>query len=463
VIGPRSLRGRVTVAATVAVAIVLAVAGILTVATFASNERNSVDRDLERRAEGALRRFGPRGDEPLPIERPAPPPPLSAGSGDFTRVISPGGRVAIQAGDVPSEGFPLTEPGFATIRAGGGRWRVLTVEGDGPGPPGARLQLATDLEPTEDRIASLRTRVIVVAVGGILVAALVSRWIAALALQPLSRLREAVAGVTTTRDLSRRLPVEGEGTETDELAASVNAMLARLEGSAGELEQALEATRRFAADVGHEIRTPLTSIRANFDSLARNPDMPEDERRTVLAELAAQQGELVGLLDALQALARGDAAGALPRGELDLAETVDAAVEAACRRHPHARFDLRAPDARLPVVGWPDGIRLLVDNLLENAARHGGEKVRVELAPVADQVAFTVEDDGPGVPPEDRERIFDRFARGARATGPGSGLGLALVKQQAELHGGSVEVDGSPLGGARFAVSLPRAEAPQQV
>jgi two-component system, OmpR family, sensor histidine kinase PrrB len=264
--------------------------------------------------------------------------------------------------------------------------------------------------------------------------------------------------VTSTRDLSRRLPEHEAGREVDELAHGVNEMLARLESSAAETERALEATRRFAGDVGHEVRTPLTSMRANIDAVRRNPTMSDDQRRAILDDVAREQDYLVSVLDALQALARGDAAAALPRERVDMAEVLDSAVEAARRRHPAGRIELSAEEGEHPITGWPDGLRLLVDNLIENAIRHGGARVAVALErDHGGPLLLTVEDDGPGIPEAQRVLVFERFARGPDATSPGSGLGLALVAQQAQLHGGDVTVGDSPAGGASLRVRLPDA------
>jgi two-component system, OmpR family, sensor histidine kinase PrrB len=493
---PLSVRARVTIAATAAVALVLIGGGILTVATFAQRERSSFDRELERRAQGpagrpaefltpalggkGLGERGPRGGERPPgdvsdgrsvSEGTSPeagiggPPGLLAESGFFVRVIE-NGQVVRAAGDVPDESFPISEKtGFETFESGGRSWRTLTI-----GPPsrirsGAdelvrRAQFAADLDPLENRIGEMRSRVALISGLGIGLAAVLASLLSGLALAPLSRLRRTVAGVTSTRDLSHRLPESDAAEEVSELARSVNEMLTRLENSTAETESALEATRRFAADVGHELRTPLTSIRANLDALRRNPTMPEPDRRAILEEVAAEQRDLVTLLDALQALARGDAGAALPRESLDFADIVDAAVESARRRHPEARIDLSSPDERQQVNGWPDGLRLVVDNLVENAIRHGGSNVRIGLrrTSVGGDLLLSVEDDGPGVPGVDREHIFERFQRGSGAIGPGSGLGLALVAQQASLHGGNVEVGDSPLGGASFEVRLPLAD-----
>jgi two-component system sensor histidine kinase PrrB len=418
--------------------------------------------DVERAPQAARRERRFKTSVPPPaIEGPQG---LLAKSGFFVRVIR-NGRVVRAAGDLPGARFPIhAGRGLKTVETGGRKWRTLTV-GPLPVPPiegGApaqfrEAQFAADLEPVENRIGAMRTRVAVISGLGIVLAAVLSSFLSGLALAPLSRLRRTVAGVSSTRDLSRRLPAGEAAEEVNELARSVNEMLTRLERSTAETEAALDATRRFAGDVGHEVRTPLTSIRANLDALRRNPSMPQAQRQLILEDVAAEQHQLVALLEALQALARGDAGASLPREPLDFAEIVDAAVEAARRRHPGTSIELRSPDERQSVDGWPDGLRLLVDNLIENAARHGGSRVRVSVLPAnsAGMVSLSVEDDGPGVPSAERDRIFERFKRGSRAVGDGSGLGLALVAQQAGLHGGRVSVGDSPLGGAAFDVFLP--------
>lgn len=454
-----SMRTRIAAAATAAVALVLIAGGVATVATFAGRERSSLDRGLEQRAQGPAGRAvrpgvgdgGPGGPGP---------PGLLAESGSFVRVIADG-EVVQAAGDLPAEGLPSRpSEGFDTVTAEGGRWRTLTIElpphpslfGD---PVERLIQFGADADPLEERIDSLERRVALISALGIGLTVVLASLFATPALAPLSQLRRAVAGVSTTRDLSRRLPEGEAGREVDELARGVNEMLARLERSSAETERALEATRRFAADVGHEVRTPLTSMRANLDAVRRNPAMSESERKPILDDVAREQEDLVSVLDALQALARGDSATALPREPVDLAEVLDSAVEAARRRHPAARIELSAPEGEQRVTGWPEGLRLLIDNLVENAVRHGGDHVLVRLARDDQALFLTVDDDGPGVPAAERARIFDRFARGAGVASPGSGLGLALVAQQAQLHDGSVEVGDSDEGGARFSVRLP--------
>ena len=194
------------------------------------------------------------------------------------------------------------------------------------------------------------------------------------------------------------------------------------------------------------------SAKRKSSSNATQGKSPASSQRAKLRE----QRDLVTLLDALQALARGDAAAAIPRERLDLTEIVGAAVESARRRHPDASIELAVPDGSQELEGWPDGLRVLAENLIENAVRHGGSHVVVALDRENNgPLRLSVEDDGPGVPEDERESIFERFARGSGAKAPGSGLGLALVAQQAALHGGSVAVGEASAGGARFTVTLP--------
>src|SRR5205807_3701293 len=201
----------------------------------------------------------------------------------------------------------------------------------------------------------------------------------------------------------------------------------------------------FAADAGHELRTPLTSVQATLSALGRHPDLEPERREAMLADALAEQRRLVALLDGLQALARGDA-GPLEHTQVDLAEVVDQVVSA-----QDAPIDARLPDRAVVVEGWEPGLRMLVANLVGNAVGHGRDNGRVQVTLTPDAV-LQVDDDGPGVPPAERERIFAPFARVNGTDRPGSGLGLALVAQQARHHGAAVEVGDSELGGARFTV-----------
>ena len=229
-------------------------------------------------------------------------------------------------------------------------------------------------------------------------------------------------------------------------------MLERLGRSATDRERALAATRRFAADAGHELRTPLTSVLTTLSALGRHPEMDDGRRAALVGDALAEHRRFVQLLDGLQALARGDAID-VPESDVDLAEVADAAADAVRGRHRELRLEVRLPDTPVVVRGWEPGLRSVVENLVENAARHGRPGGHVRLSVGAGR-RVVVDDDGPGVPEDDRERIFAPFARVNGHERPGSGLGLALVTQQVAHHDGTIAVTDSPLGGARFVVQL---------
>jgi two-component system sensor histidine kinase PrrB len=242
--------------------------------------------------------------------------------------------------------------------------------------------------------------------------------------------------------------------EIDELTSSLNAMLERLRAANDARDAALEASRRFAADAGHELRTPLTTMGADLDTLARTGTL-DPLQRELVADLEAEHERLRSLLDALQALARGDAAATVKRQVVDVGELVDMAAHAARTRHPEVELRCTPGPSELDVTAWPEGLRLAVDNLLDNAARHGARSVSLSATPRAGGVEVIVDDDGPGIPPDERAHVFKRFVRGHFARGDGSGLGLALVDQQVRLHGGSIEIGDSPMGGARIRLRIP--------
>ena len=232
------------------------------------------------------------------------------------------------------------------------------------------------------------------------------------------------------------------------LAGALNAMLARLNAST-------TALRRFAADTGHELRTPLTSLRANLDALERNPDLPVEERTALLRESTAEQERIVHLLDGLTALARGEAGDALPREDVEMADLVDAAVYAARRRHPAVTYELVGGDRGRAAARLGERAAAAGRQPARQCGLHGGGLVRVDLAQEpTGGLLLRVADNGPGIPPEDRDRLLERFARGDGTGAPGTGLGLAIVAQQVALHGGSLSLGDSDLGGLEADVRL---------
>lgn len=486
---PRSLRSRLVLGILAVLAVVLFVGGAVVAREADRTERQSVDDRLQRTAElldQVARDVIERGEEPQSLTGQARQRREDERLANVLRttrsalIVTLGDQPLYEQGiRVPSLG--PTPLGLTTREADGRTLRVFTkVVAEDTFGGLTRLQAVTDLRQAESRQVSLRRRLAAVGGAMLLVAALGVGLSSGLVLRPLRRLRSHARGIEDESDLDTRVPVQGPR-EVRELAGSFNAMLQRLGRSADERNQALAATRRFAADVGHELRTPLTSVQNALSTIHRHPDAPVDTRTMIVGDALDEHRRLVRLLDGLQALARGDA-NTVAQEDVDLASVAADAVAAAVGEHPGTTFDARLPDDAVVVHGWEPGLRSLIDNLLRNAARHGRDGGRVVLtvrsgdgpedatdagSPAGGPAGrapeprgptgpvLTVDDDGPGVPPDERERIFAPFARAAGTVAPGSGLGLAIVAQQAGHHGATVAVDGSPAGGARFVVRFP--------
>ncbi|HEY4096042.1 MAG TPA: HAMP domain-containing sensor histidine kinase [Baekduia sp.] len=451
----RSLRGRLTLGVLLVLAAALTVAGALAFREVESSEHSALDDRLKRTAE--LSR--PTAVAAVQQEVPEDDPRLDAvlrATGSSLR-LRLGNATLIDTGAPPPRHAGRLPGGLSTFSAGGQRYRayVTTLDDADLGGLG-RLEIVSSLSGTDERIHHLQERLSVLGVAALILVGAAVWLITSLVLRPLRRLEAVASSVAGDEDLDRRVPADDGPAELRSLAASFNAMLARLGRSAGDRERALAATRRFAADAGHELRTPLTSVQATLSTLRRHPDLDAPRRAGMVQDALDQQQRMVALLEGLQALARGDA-GPLEHTDVDLADLVDGIVTATGDRAPDVVLEADLPDAPVMVEGWEPGLRLLVENLVSNAVRHGrhdGGRVVVTLLPGADGrgPVLHVDDDGPGVPAAERERIFAPFARIDGTDRPGSGLGLALVAQQAGHHGAGVTVGDAPLGGARFTV-----------
>ena len=312
--------------------------------------------------------------------------------------------------------------------------RVLTVPLDG----GGSIQLARSLESTESVLARLRWVLLALVAGGIALAAVLGRLASRSLVAPVARVTEAARHIEETEDLGRRIEVTSQD-EVGELAAHFNAMLDTLEGS-------IAAQRQLVADASHELRTPVTSLRTNIEVLGES-ELEPAERARVIADVQAQAEELSALVADLIELARGDQPSPA-REDVRLDALVREAIERARRHAPGV--DIRAELEPAVLDGVPDRLARAVNNLLDNAARHG-RRVVVRCGPWGVRVS----DDGGGVAPDDLPHLFDRFYRGVADRGsPGTGLGLAIVRQVAEQHGGSVAAANEG-GGAVFTLALP--------
>ena len=294
------------------------------------------------------------------------------------------------------------------------------------------------------------TKVLLIGLPLLLVVVAVTTWVmVGRALAPVDAIRREVDEISAAQ-LHRRVPQPDADDEIGRLAATMNRMLERL-------ESARNSQRRFVSDASHELRSPITTIRQYAEVALAHPD------RMTAQELAdvvlAEQHRMQGLVEDLLLLARADEHLPLAREPVDLD---DLAFEEGhrLRATTSKRVDASGVGAAR-VQGDADALRRVFRNLGENAARHASSRVDIALADLGDDVVLTVDDDGPGIPESERERVVQRFVRLDEARSRddgGSGLGLSIVEEVVRAHGGSMSITQSTLGGARIQVMLPADE-----
>jgi signal transduction histidine kinase len=373
--------------------------------------------------------FGVLGGRPMPGRaRFAGGPPRSS----FQAMDSP-----VLPGDVP--------PGPHILRRHPSDWSLVEVPSVSSPVGPLRLLAASPVDDVRRSAETLR-RVLWVATPLLLaLIAAVAWFITGRALSPVLAMTRQVGRITTAT-LHERLPEPGTRDEIAALAQTLNGMLARL-------GEAVRRQREFVSDASHELRSPIASLRAQLEVALAHPQRAD---WPAVAESALAEGlRLEALVADLLLLARLDEGAALPQGEVDLDDVVRAEV----RRPRRLAVDASRVGAGR-VRGDAGHLTRVARNLLDNAARHARGRVEVSLVGDGNQVVLAVDDDGPGVPEAERERIFERFTRleEARSRDAGGvGLGLALVRRIVERHGGTARVVESPLGGARAEVRLPAA------
>jgi signal transduction histidine kinase len=294
------------------------------------------------------------------------------------------------------------------------------------------------------------TKVLLIGLPLLLFVVAVTTWVmVGRALAPVDAIRREVDEISAAQ-LHRRVPQPDADDEIGRLAATMNRMLARL-------EDARNSQHRFVSDASHELRSPITTIRQHAEVALAHPDGTTTEE---LAEVVlAEEMRIQRLVEDMLLLARADEHVPLPRAPVDLD---DLAFEEAgrLRSTTSLRVDTAAVEAAR-VHGDADALGRLLRNLGENAARHASGRVDITLADLGDDVVLTVDDDGPGIPESERERVLQRFVRLDEARSRddgGSGLGLSIVDEVVRAHGGSMSITRSLLGGARIQVRLPADE-----
>jgi two-component system sensor histidine kinase MprB len=460
-----TLRTRIAAVASVSVALAVLAAAIGLYVAVRSELRGEIDSTLRARAHALAIPPAPGGDGGAPGAAGGPggqgrsgypgsfpgrvePAPFGAASG-YVEFISPQGQAYVPGGQGSSSREIALTAGDREIAARGSgsslservvagtKLRVLTI---GTGPSGAVL-VAQPLTQVDHELSQLLLILALIGAGGVVLAALLGALVARTALAPIARFTQRTESLSGNLDLSRRLEVGGRD-ELARLAASFN-------GTLDALERSVQAQRHLIADASHELRTPISSLRANIQVLGEADRLAPDEQASLRADIVAELDELTALVGDVVELARG----AEPDGAADdvrLDEVVRGTVASALRRG-EVSFELKLEPT--VVRGQADRIGRAVSNLVDNARKWSPAGAVVEVS--LEEGVLSVRDHGPGFQEADLPFVFDRFYRAREARGlPGSGLGLAIVRQAAEACGGFAEAQNAPGGGALLRVGF---------
>lgn len=441
------LRWRLSLVTGVVVAVSVAVMTLVTYWLVAASMTASVDKQIMQQADVLMEqaqdpRFVENIDQEIasfklynPSTRVSISPPAATFSyGDALPV----------GGDFKPDGDTME----SSIRTLGGE-RVLAKSQEG----GATVVLAKDLGPTEEIVSAVGSALLIIVAFGVLLSVFAGMVVSKTGMEPIARLKRAADYVTQTNDL-RPIAVESND-EMAQLTVSFNRMLSALQHARVQQSQ-------FVADAGHELKTPLTSMRTNIELLMMlnksggGFGISEEDRRDLEDDVMAQMSELATLIGDLVDLAREDATEKEPE-PVELHEVLENSLNRAKRRRPDVDFRVRF----IPwmIDGDPFALGRATLNLMDNAAKWSPPTgtVRVSMRQIApDKVRLRVDDSGPGIAPEERDKVFERFYRSAEARAmPGSGLGLAIVKSVVERHNGEITIKDSADGGTRMEVILP--------
>jgi two-component system sensor histidine kinase MprB len=442
-----SFRNRVLAAATVTVALAIAAVCAVAYGETRASVLDSVDQSL---AHSAHANSGASEHENF-----------VAGT-SFQLVLATGQSYPPSHFDLPSEVLVVARQheshAFITTSAGNSTFRILAValpigseiscpQGECVTTRDAAQVFTVDITGQVAELKHLKARLALIAAIAVLAAAILAFFTSRSAVRPLTRVTDDIEGIAQSGDVTYRL-IESGRDELGRLRRTFNTLLQSV-------DESQQLQRQLVLDASHELRTPLTSLRTNAQLLPYLERMSRDEILQLSADMTAQVNELANLITDLGELARGERS----EGETDDIALEDLVGELVTTARTHARtkritIDLHVEPAQCRARA--DRLSRAISNLLSNAIKFTPEDGRIVVSLSAHQL--TIEDSGPGIPEDERSRVFDRFWRSPSARAlPGSGLGLAIVQQVTHEIGGTMSVGSSDaLGGASFTLFFPQ-------
>lgn len=439
-----TVRVRTTAAAVLVVGVAIGVGAVVLVQALRAGLVDDLEASASRRAEELASELERSGEVPtLGVSDPEE---------ELVQLVDADGTV-VAASENLTSARALVDPGEDEVRSLDVRIGdeveefLVVVE---PAEDGTRVVVGRSVDDVADSTSTAASLLGLAAPLLVGLVGITTWWVVGRALAPVDRIRREVEAVTVS-EMHRRVPVPAGRDEVARLAETMNGMLARLE--AGH-----ERQRRFVADASHELRSPVASMRQHAEVAQTHPErMPQEP---LVEVVLAESARLQHLIDDLLLLAKADEGSLRPdHRTVDLDDLVfDEARR--LRAETGLRIDSAAVSAGR-VLGDEAALRRVLRNLTDNAVRHAATTIALRLGAVEGAVVLDVDDDGPGIPPDERDRVRDRFVRLDEARGRdagGAGLGLAIVDELVTAHGGTLQITASPLGGARVTVRLPSAD-----
>ncbi len=396
----------------------------------------------------------------------------------YLQVVDPEGRLAAHSRNLGGRLLPLSESTLRKALAGKGFYETvrsdnrtlriynlpLVVNGELSGI----LQVGRTLYQTDEVLNRLKLFMLTMGLSTVIIAGLLGLSLARVAFRPLEKINETASAIQKGSDLGRRIDYNGPRDELGMLVFTINGMLERLDSAYRRLERSNEVQRRFVADASHELRTPLTTIRGNAEFLIKARENGQPEELDALSDIVSEAERLTRLVSGLLTLARADAGQEFETAGTDLTGVLEEVARGGRLLGGDVHFEYKGFQiaGKLMAKVNADLIKQVLFILLDNAFKYTPPGGTVTLSAERrngqhgekkkDFAAITISDTGPGIPEEEKEKIFQRFYRGDLVRcSSGSGLGLAIARRLIEQHQGSIELHSRMGEGTAFTVLLP--------